>query len=106
MNEILVTITHPCRVRGERVEPGAQVALTPTDAQALLNSGRGRLVDPSDLAPLQTALAETFQLAAQAQLMFGLSPESAASVASEAVHALERASRPRGIGFILPATDK
>ena len=100
--EILVTITYPCCVRGQAVEPGTQVSLTPTDAQLLLDTGRGQLLDPSDAAPLATALAEAFQRVAQAAPVFGLSPESAASVTAVA---LERAGRPRGIGFILPATD-
>ena len=102
MNEVRMTITHNCRLRGLHVEPGTEVSLAPTEAQGLLDSGRAQLLDPSDAAPLATALAEAFQRAAQTAPVFGLSPESAASVTAVAA---ERAGRPRGIGFILPASD-
>ena len=46
MLEIFLTITHRCYVRGLHVEPGTEVALTPTDAQLLLDTGRGQLLDP------------------------------------------------------------
>lgn len=107
MNEVRMTTTHPCYLRGLHVDPGTEVSLAPTEAQVLLDSGRGQLLDPLDEEPLRTALAEAFaetlQRTAQAQPEgFGLSPESAASVTAVA---LERAVRPRGIGFILPASD-
>lgn len=101
MLEIRMTITHPCRLRGEPVEPGTQVAMTPEDAQALLDCCRAELVDPADAAPLRTALAEAFQRAAQAQPVFGQSNEGAA----ESVRELEQAGRPRPIGFIWPDRD-
>ena len=100
MLEIFLTITHRCYVRGLHVEPGTEVALTPADAQVLLNSGRGQLLDPSDAEPLRTALAEAFHCAAQPTV--GQSPAAAA----ESVRELERSRRPRrGIGFVLPERD-
>lgn len=102
MTEVRMMTTHPCYLQGLPVEPGTEVALTPADAQALIDSGRGQLLDPTDAEPLRTALAEAFQRAAQAQPHFGQSPEAAA----EAVHELARSHRPRrGIGFVLPDRD-
>ena len=102
MNEFRLSITSACYVAGLPVEPGAQVSLTPTNAQALLDSGRATLADPADAAPLAEALAEAlvddFQRFAQATPHYGQSPGAAA----ETVHEMERANRPRrGIGFVL-----
>lgn len=106
MNEFRLSITSACYVAGLPVEPGAQVSLTPTNAQALLDSGRAELVDPTDAALLAEALIEAlvedFQRIAQATPHVGQSVAAAAQSLGD----FERANRPRrGIGFILPPID-
>ena len=98
---IRVIITRPTAMHGQRIEPGTTLELSALDASALVSNGKATLLDQSDHAPLRAALSEAGCCDARSQAVFGQSAEAAA----QQLRDLERAGRPRGIGFILADRD-
>ena len=57
-DRIKVCCTRPMMLDGKRVEPGAELALSPLAAADTVASGRAVLADPADAARVNVAVVE------------------------------------------------